>query len=179
MKITITGDLYSGKSVLSKKLCEHYNLNFFSVGTLMRRNAEVLGMNITEYNKYMEEHCLDNIIDSTTREIGLKEEDFIFDARLAWNFIEDSIKIYLKVNIEEAVKRALKAQRGFSEMYSSEEEARESIEERSKLERERFMELYQVDIYNLHNYDLILDTSLINEEQVFSQIIHYIDMIKK
>ncbi len=175
MKITITGDLYSGKTSLSKKLCDYYKLKFYSVGILMRKNAEELGMTITEYNKYMEENKLDYVIDEHTRNIGKDEDDFIFDARLAWHFINDSIKIYLKVSEEEAANRALKDKRGTSETYNSMEEAKKNILKRSSLERKRFIEIYGVDIYNLHNYDMIIDTSIIDEKEVFEKIVEYID----
>lgn len=174
MKVTITGDLYSGKTSLAKKLCAHYNLNFYTVGLLLRKNAENLGMSITEYNEYMNSHNIDDIVDKHTEEVGLKEENFIYDARLAWHFIKDSIKIYLKVHPEEAARRALMDSRE-AEKYASLEEAKDTIIKRTLVERERFNRLYGVDIHSVQNYDLILDTTVLNIEEVFTKTTEFIN----
>ncbi|WP_032121350.1 cytidylate kinase family protein [Clostridium amazonitimonense] len=179
MKITITGDLYSGKSCLSKSLCSHYGLKIFSAGKLLRKEAESLGMDITEFNKYMDDNNIDMIIDERTREIGRNEENFLFDARLAWYFIEDSINIYLKVNEDIAAERAIKDARGSSETYITKEAALFSIKKRSFVERERFIRLYDADIYNLHNYDIIFDTSFWSREEVLLKVVESIELCRK
>lgn len=174
MKITITGDLYSGKTSLAKRLCNHYNLNLYTVGLLLRKNAEKLGMSITEYNEYMNNNNIDDIVDKHTEEVGIKEENFIYDARLAWYFIKDSIKIYLKIHPEEAARRAMMDSRE-AEKYSSLEEAKATIIKRTLVERERFNRLYGVDIHNVQNYDLILDTTVLNIEEVFTKATEFIN----
>jgi CMP/dCMP kinase len=170
MKITLTGDLYSGKSCACKAISETLNYTYYSVGELQRKLAVEKGMSITEYNTYVFDNNLDKEVDNRTIKIGMEEENFIFDARLAWHFIPDSFKIYLKVEIDVAVDRALKSERGKSENYSSAQEAKEHIIKRRRLEVSRFKDLYNVDIDKESNYDLVIDTSHITMEDVIEKI---------
>lgn len=178
VKITITGSLYSGKSTVAKTISEALNYTYFSVGELQRKLAVEKGMSITEYNKYMLDNELDHEIDNKTIEIGREKEDFIFDARLAWHFIPDSFKIYLKVELDAAVERAMKDERGKSEKYASKEEAREKITERRKLEVHRFKDIYKIDIDEESNYDLVMDTSYMTIEEAIEKTKEKIRSIK-
>ena len=178
VKITITGDLYSGKSTVAKAISETLNYTYFSVGELQRSLAVEKGMSITEYNKYMLDNNLDHEVDNKTMEIGKVEDDFIFDARLAWNFIPDSFKIYLKIELDVAVERAMKDERGKSERYASTKEAKENIIERRKLEVTRFKDIYKVDINEEGNYDLVIDTSHMTTEEVIKRAIDKIASMK-
>ena len=178
VKITITGDLYSGKSTVAKAISETLNYTYFSVGELQRRLAVEKGMSITEYNKYMLDNNLDHEVDNKTMEIGKVEDNFIFDARLAWNFIPDSFKIFLKIELDVAVERAMKDERGKSERYISRNEANENIIERRRLEVTRFKDIYNVDINDESNYDLIIDTSHMTTEEVIEIAITKIESMK-
>lgn len=169
MKITITGGLYSGKSTVAKAISEALNYTYFSVGELQRKLAVEKGMSITEYNKYMLDNNLDHEIDNRTIEIGKEEDNFIFDARLAWYFIPYSFKIYLKVELDAAVDRAMKDERGKSEKYTSREEAIVNITERRRLEVSRFKDIYNIDINEESNYDLVMDTSHMTLEEVIEK----------
>ncbi|MBZ9689184.1 cytidylate kinase family protein [Clostridium estertheticum] len=176
MKITITGALHSGKSSIAKAISEALDYTYFSVGELQRKLAVEKGMSITEYNKYMLDNNLDQEVDNKTMEIGRDKENFIFDARLAWYFIPDSFKIYLKVDIDVAVERAMKNERGKSEKYASKEEAKASIIERRRLEVSRFKNIYNIDLNKDSNYDLVIDTSHISMEEVIESAL---DAIKR
>ncbi|MCB2289973.1 cytidylate kinase family protein [Clostridium sp. CS001] len=178
LKITITGDLYSGKSTVAKAISETLDYTYFSVGELQRSLAIEKGISITEYNQYMLDNNLDHEVDNRTLEIGKKENNFIFDARLAWNFIPDSFKIYLKVDLEVAVDRAMKDDRGKSEKYASRNEAKENIIERRRLEVSRFKDIYKVDINDESNYDLVIDTSHMNTEEVIKRAIEKLRSMK-
>ena len=178
VKITITGDLYSGKSTVAKAISETLNYTYFSVGELQRSLAVEKSMSITEYNKYMLDNNLDNEVDNKTMEIGKEEDNFIFDARLAWNFIPDSFKIYLKVELDVAVERSMKDERGKSEQYASRNEAKENIIQRRSLEVTRFKDIYNVDINEESNYDLVIDTSHMTTEEVIKIAIDKVRSMK-
>ncbi|MGH4119428.1 cytidylate kinase family protein [Clostridium sp.] len=174
MKITITGDLYSGKSTVAKAISEALKYTYFSVGDLQRKLAIEKGISITQYNKYMLDNNLDNEVDDRTMKIGKGKDDFIFDARLAWNFIPDSFKIYLKVDIDVSVQRAMKDDRGKSEKYAEVQDAKANITERRRLEVSRFKDIYDVDISDARNYDLVIDTSIVSTEEVIREILERI-----
>ena len=135
-------------------------------------------MSITEYNQYMLDNNLDHEVDNRTLEIGKKENNFIFDARLAWHFIPDSFKIYLKVDLDVAVDRSMKNERGKSEKYVSKEEAKVNINERRRLEVTRFKDIYNVDINDESNYDLVIDTSHMSTEEVIKEAIDRVRSMK-
>ncbi|MCJ7688583.1 MAG: cytidylate kinase family protein [Clostridiaceae bacterium] len=177
MKITITGDLYSGKSTVAKAISEALKYTYFSVGDLQRKLAVEKGMSITQYNKYMMDNDLDHEVDNKTMEIGKEKDDFIFDARLAWNFIPDSFKIYLKVDIDVSAQRAIKDDRGTSEKYSEVQDAKANIIERRRLEVSRFKNIYDVDIGDACNYDLVIDTSHVSMEEVIQKVLESIKWV--
>lgn len=174
LKITITGDLYSGKSTVAKAISEALKYTYYSVGDLQRKLAIERGMSITEYNNYMRDNNLDHEVDNKTMEIGKNKESFIFDARLAWNFIPDSFKIYLKVDVDVSVQRAMKDDRGKSERHAQVQDAKDNIIERRRLEVSRFKDIYDVDIGDESNYDLVIDTSHISTEAVIREILEKI-----
>lgn len=177
LKITITGGLYSGKSCVAKIISQEKNYTYFSVGELQRKLAVEKGMSIMQYNDYVFNNNLDHEIDNKTMEIGREKDNFIFDARLAWHFIPDSFKIYLKVEIDIAVERAMTSERGKSEKYTSKKEAKERITERRRLEVSRFKDIYNINIENDSNYDLIIDTSHITLEEVIEKILEEVRSI--
>lgn len=174
LKITITGDLYSGKSTVAKAISEALKYTYFSVGDLQRKLAIEKGMSITEYNRYMRDNNLDYEVDNKTMEIGRDKDNFIFDARLAWNFIPDSFKIYLKVDVDVSAQRAMKDDRGKSERYAQVQDAKANIIERRRLEVSRFKDIYGADIGDENNYDLVIDTSYISTEAVIREILEKI-----
>jgi len=179
LKITITGALHSGKSSVAKAISQALDYTYFSVGELQRKLAEEKGISITEYNKYMLDNNLDHEVDNKTMEIGRDKENFIFDARLAWYFIPDSFKIYLIVELDVAVERSMKNERGKSEKYASKEEAMTSIIERRRLEVSRFKDIYNIDIDKESNYDLVIDTSHISMEEAIGEALDAIKRVIK
>ena len=74
--------------------------------------------------------------------------------------VPESFKVYLKVDINVAAKRAFyDANRKDSEKFDTIEEQKADIEKRYKLENERYWELYQVRKEDESNYDLVIDTT--------------------
>jgi len=179
LKITITGGLYSGKSSVAKAICKLIDYTYFSVGEMQRKLAVEKGMTIIEYNKYVLNNNLDHEVDNKTMEIGRRMENFIFDARLAWHFIPDSFKIYLKIDIDVAVERAMKNERGKSEKYASKQDAKVNIIERRRLEVMTFNSMYNIDICKESNYDLVIDTSHISMEDVIQKTMEKLKNIIK
>lgn len=163
MHITLTGNLGSGKSTLGKILETKYGYEIFSTGRVIRRIAEEHGVSVLEMNKMMEtDHKYDHMIDDTTARISKEQKDrkLLFDSRLAWNFVEDSFKVFLSVSLSVAVARVMAdASRGTVETYASLEECRESLKERAAAEDRRYKGLYGIEYFNYANYNLVLDSS--------------------
>ena len=164
--ISITGDLGSGKSTVSNILCSRLKYDYIYTGEIQRRIADRYGMSTTGLNKYSETHPeIDREIDSTFKSLN-NSEKLVVDSRLAWFFIPDSFKVFLKTNLRISSERISKDTKRMRENYASEEEAVSSIVERKASENKRYAELYGADCSALTNYDLIIDTSFIEPEKV-------------
>jgi len=171
IKISITGDLGSGKSTVCRYLKEKYGLNVYSIGLIQRSLAQKYGMDVLAFNKYMETHPeIDEEIDTELTAIGKRDENMVLDSRMAWHFVPDSFKVFLTVDLEEAARRIMKDQRGNVECYQCLDEAKRSLIERKKSENHRYLAKYGVDCSNPDNYDLILDATTISPEHVAERI---------
>lgn len=172
IKISITGDLGSGKSTVSRYLNEKYGLNIYSIGQIQRLLATKYNMDILAFNRYMETHQeIDEEIDTELAAIGKRDEDMVLDSRMAWHFVPDSFKVFLSVDLDVAVRRIMKDQRGAVETYGSMEDTKKSLIERKKSENLRYTVKYGVDCSNPDNYDLIIDTTNLSIEETAECII--------
>lgn len=163
MHITLTGNLGSGKSTLSKILENEYKYEIFSTGKVIRQIASDHGVSVLEMNKLMEkDHKYDHEIDNTTARISRENPDknILFDSRLAWNFVEKSFKVFLTVSLDVAAKRvSADLTRGKVENYESLEKAKEQLKERAETEDKRYKDIYGIEYFNMSNYNLILDST--------------------
>ncbi|MBR7159387.1 MAG: cytidylate kinase family protein [Alphaproteobacteria bacterium] len=171
--ITISGDLGSGKTSVSKILIEKLGYERFSVGDAWRKVAENEGVSILELNKRAEkDKSIDLKVDNEMIEVGKTMDNLVIDSRLAWHFIPHSFKVMLKVNPEEAARRIAKdTERKGCENFQDLKEAAQSIVNRRKSEVERFKIYYQVDIEDENNFDIVIDTTNTLPEQIAQEII--------
>lgn len=170
-KISITGDLGSGKSMVSKMLSAETGYEIYSTGRIQRQIAADYNMTTLELNEYSENHPeIDERIDGFSKELRSRDESMIVDSRLAWFFIPESFKIYLHVDPVEAARRILGDRDRQSEAYADQDEAKRDILARKASENKRFLTLYGADCAEMSNFDLVVDTSHITPEEVFAQI---------
>ena len=178
--ITISGDLGSGKTVVSRILSEMLRYEVFSTGSLQRQIASEKGMSTLEMNQFSEIHKeIDHMIDQRTKKYGETKQRFIFDSRMAWFFIDHSFKVYLFVDEETAALRIQKDGQRKSESYGSLEKAKEDIIARRDSEKRRFFNLYEVKLDLFENYDLVVDTSFSTPNQVAKVIFDCFEGVKK
>ena len=77
-KVSLAGDLGSGKSTVGAILKERFYADVVSVGKIQREMAEKLGMNTKEFNIYQEKHPeLDKQLDDMLASYENKEGSFI------------------------------------------------------------------------------------------------------
>ena len=167
INITIAGDLGSGKSTVANHLISNINYRIESAGLIFRRLAEQHGMTAKEFNQFIESNPkYDNMVDDTIKEMGEKEENIIFDSRLAWYFVPKSFKIYMYVDVDTATERIFNDKGRVSESYSDMATAKKEIIERRESEVLRYKTFYNIDINNYSNYDFIIDTSHATKDEV-------------
>ena len=171
--ISLAGDLDSGKGTVSKILMQKLNYGVYRNGEYFRSLAKKMNMTVTEFNKYVVEHPeIDQQIEKSAAEYAKDHNNFIIDARLGWYAVPESFKVYLTVDINEAAKRAFyDKNRKDTENLATIEEQKKDMIERSRIENERYWEIYHVRKDNMKNYDLVIDTSKITPEEVADKII--------
>ena len=157
-KISLNGDLGSGKSTVGDLLTKKYALEKISIGDILRKMASDYNMDVTTFNKYMETHPeIDGLVDDKLKEYENIDGRYLFDSRLAWHFVPSSFKVYMQAKVETSAKRILNAGRQ-TEVYKSEEEAVKQILKRRESENLRYKTLYGVNITDMNNYDLVVQT---------------------
>lgn len=165
-KISLAGDLGSGKSTVSEILIERLGATYYSTGAICRAIAASHGMTIVEMNKYMETHPeIDHEIDDGLRALSDRDENLIIDSRMAWHFVKDTFRVYMTTELAESAKRILRANRAGDHAATLSEMA-EEIRARKASERLRYREQYGVDCKDLSNYDLVVDSTYASPEDV-------------
>ena len=172
MHITLTGNLGSGKSTISHIMSEKYGYEIYSTGTVVREFADERGLSVLEMNQLMgRDNSFDHLIDDRTRQVSLeRKEDLFFDSRLAWHFAVNTFKVFLAVDIDEAARRVFNDDRGETEKYRTQEDAKAQLVERAHTEDARYKEIYGIDYFRLSNYNLVLDSTY-TQPEILAQII--------
>ena len=99
-KITLTGDLGSGKSAVSKILCEKTGFEYVSTGRIQRQLAQEMGIDTLEMNRLADtDPSIDERIDGIFVSLGQDPSGYVVDSRMAWFFLPKSFKIYLKTDV--------------------------------------------------------------------------------
>lgn len=173
MLISITGRLGSGKSTVCNMLKERYGFEIFSTGTINREYARRLGITTLELNKRLnDDPSLDHEIDGTVTKLSeeRKDDKLIFDSRMAWHFARNTFKIFLTIEPMEAARRVMLNQRGEEERYTDVDDACAKLIERSRVERDRFVDIYGVDYYDYNNFNIVVDTTSRTPEEIVAII---------
>lgn len=171
--ISLCGELASGKGTVSKILKEKLGFGIYKNGDYFRELAKQKGMDVTSFNLYVIDHPeIDRQIEYSATEYAKTHDNFVIDARLGWYAVPQSFKVYLKVDIEEAARRAFyDKERKSSENLSTLEEQKIDMQKRYQLENERYYSLYGVRKEDESNYDIVIDTTNMTAEQVADIII--------
>ena len=182
MYITLSGRLGSGKSTVAAKMAALAGYEIYSTGKIQRGIAERLGITTLELNELMKTNPeYDDIIDRETVRISKESvgKKILFDSRLAFHFVEDSMKVYTYVSPLVAGSRVVGDARGSVEHYESAEEARDGLLARTKVENLRFADIYHIDNLDFRQYNLIVDTTYIDPDQVYEEILAGLEACEK
>lgn len=177
MNITITGNLGSGKSSVAKILKEQ-GYEYSSTGNIFRQFAMEQGLSVEEFNKQVNEaasrgdHSVDKMIDDTTTRIGEERDRVVFDSRLAWHFAPKSFKVFIITDLDEASRRVFNdSLRANSESYETQAACRKALINRQKLETVRYKEIYDIDYYDMSNYNLVIESTNAAPEELVREIL--------
>lgn len=105
-RITLSGEVASGKSSVGKLLAKHLNYEFISLGNKVREIAHDEGLSIVEFQQRCELNpTKDKDIDRLFAEECNSRNKLIIDYRLGYKFITHSFNVFLKVEEDEAERR--------------------------------------------------------------------------
>ena len=179
-KISITGDLGSGKSEVGRILCRKMPFEKISTGTIQREIAIRYGMTTLELNQYADTHPeIDDEIDAVFKSLRHSPNAYLFDSRLAWFFIPESFKVYLQVDVRIAAERIMNDTSRKSEKYANVAEAIADLRARKSSENERFMRVYSADCRNAENFDILINTSFVSPETVTNTLLSQFELFSQ
>ncbi len=167
--ITISGTPGSGKSTIARMLKDRLDLPYVYSGLIFRMIAEKHNMNLAEFGKYCEQHDnVDRELDDKQLEI-LQNGNVIVEGRLAgWIAHLNQIPAF-KIMIDADI--LVRAQRVVMREEGTAEQRKEEIEKREKSERNRYKRYYNIDLKDTSIYDLVVDSSDKNPDEVIEEII--------
>lgn len=173
MLITLWWKAGSGKWTVSKLLADKLWYEIVSIGDMKRKLAAEMWINIIEFNKMWDDP-------EKSAEFDLKYEEYQKSLKLTDNIILDSrlwfyaqpkaFKILLDVDEEVAWERIFKAKRN-TDKNTTKKHAVDEVKERNSSDEERYKKLYNVDLWNLNNYNLVIDTSERSPEEILQIIL--------
>ena len=172
--ICITGNIAVGKTEVAKIISERLGYDLYKASTSFRELARQKNMSLVEFSRYVDKNPdIDKQVEMNTKEKVQNSNKIVIDARLGFYIAPEAFKVYMTSVLEVASKRLYEASktRGKEEQYNSIEEAHDAILAREELEKERYLELYDVDIHDLSNYDYVIDTSDLTPEEAANRII--------
>ena len=164
---------WSGKGTVSKLLAKELWYEIISVWDMKRKLAADMWINIIEFNKMWDDP-------EKSAEFDLKYEEYQKNLKLTDNIILDSrlwfyaqpkaFKILLDVDEEVGWERIFKAERD-TDKHANKKHAVNEAKERNSSDEARYMKLYNVDLWNPNNYNLVIDTSERTPEEVLQIIL--------
>ena len=155
MIITVSGPPGSGKSTLSMKIAEHFDLELVSSGDVFRAMAEEKGVDLEKFGHIAEaDPAIDKEIDRRQVELSKTKGDFLFEGRLSGWLIDADLKIMLKTDV------GVRARRIAGRENISIQQAMHETMARQKSEAKRYMKYYDIDISDLTLYDLVIESSV-------------------
>jgi len=173
MLITMWWKAWSGKGTVSKLLAKELWYEIISIWDMKRKLAAEMWINIIEFNKMWDDP-------EKSAEFDLKYEEYQKNLKLSDNIILDSrlgfyaqpkaFKILLDVDEEVAWERIFKAERD-TDKHATKKHAINEVKERNSSDEARYMKLYNVDLWNPNNYNLVIDTSERTPEEVLQIIL--------
>ena len=175
MIITIMGDLGSGKTSVGKILKKMTNYKFLSTGTIQREIADKYKMTTLELNQYSESHPeIDQEIDSVFKSLRFTNEKLIIDSRMAWHFIPNSFKVYLRLDNKTAAQRIMHDLHRKNEPDCTKmEDMIKNLIDRKASEVRRFKKIYGVDCTDLNNFDKVINTAGLRPNEVANLIYNH------
>lgn len=176
MIITLWWKTGAGKGTLAKRLAQYLWYESIGIGDIKRNLAKEMNITIAEWDRIWRTnpekvHEYDLKFEEYQKSLSL-DDNIVLDGRMAFWCQPDGYNIFLDVTDDEWARRVFDAQRD-SDARGSFEEVLETNTKRNAWARERYIKLYNVDMYDLSQYNLVIDTTALTPDQIFDMVVQW------
>ena len=167
--VTISGLPGSGTTTISTLLEKKTKIPYIYAGEIFRKMAKKYGMSLEDFGNYCEKNKeIDEELDRNQLKI-LEKGNVILEGRIAgWIAYRNninSLKVILEADLDTRAKRIVKRENGDINKRKQE------IEKREKSEATRYKNYYDIDLFDTSIYDLVIDSSDKNPEEIVEIIL--------
>ena len=161
------------ESLKLKMNCRKLGYEIISIWNLKRKLAEEMGLSISEFNllgeKPENQHEFDLKYEEYQKNLDLNSQ-VILESRLWFLCQPNAFKVFLNVSDEVASQRILNDKRTTDHFFSP-EEALQVTKKRNQDDQNRYLSLYNIDLWDSSQYNLTIDTSNLTPEEVVEKIL--------
>lgn len=167
--VTISGLPGSGTTTAAHLLVGETGLEYVNTGRLFREMAEEHGMSLNDFGKYAAKNpAVDQELDRRQME-RVAKGGIVLEGRLAGHMVTreglDALTIWLEAPLDVRVARVA----GREQVSVS--EAMRLSREREDDERDRYLEIYGLDLYDTSIYDLVINSGSTSPRQIIEIIL--------
>jgi cytidylate kinase len=160
MNLVFAGLHGTGKSTIAKSLANTYHFTYYSTGYAFRDLAKEKEMTLEQFSQYAETHLeIDKELDHKILTLAKTGDNYIFDGQLPAYLLGPLADYSIMLQCDDHVRITRMTLRD-AESYDV--KLHETLM-REESERQRFIQLYNIDIHNptliTQTYQLILDTT--------------------
>ncbi|HEV8595367.1 MAG TPA: cytidylate kinase family protein [Thermoplasmata archaeon] len=173
MIVAIGGPPGSGKTTAAELYARTYGPVLISGGKIFREMAAERGMDLVAFSTYAEKHHdvdrrLDEMILTAVKKNALEGRDVVVDGRIQAHLLaRESVRAF---SVLVTAPLDIRAKRVADREGKSERHALEEILARERSERERYREIYEIDLEDVSVYDLELDSTELRPEAIVRRI---------
>ena len=173
LRITVSGDIGSGKSTFAKHLADDLHIERIYIGALMREEAARRNLSLDELMQLLiADDSFDRQVDALQNEKSKTMERGIFEGRTSWHFVDQpTVRVFFKVDPRASAQRLWNSDDPSRDKYQSIDEIVAANELRKSAEEKRYQAFYNIDVYDPKNFDVIVDTSNKSIEDVYQEAI--------
>lgn len=164
-KITLSGEVASGKTTVGKILAKKLGAEFVSIGERTRERATEMGLSIVRFQKKcVQNPSIDRDLDKTfSEQCNAEKNPLVIDYRLGFHFIQDSFNVFLRISKDAAIQRLKNAGRT--------NETHHTVDQRNASFKKLFLSSYMVDYTDPNWFDLIVNVESFREPEEIAEFI--------
>lgn len=163
MLITISGTPGAGKGTVALLLSKQLRLKRYSIGDMFRSMARSKHMSLEEFDAYVNANPnVDRELEAWQGRMAQKLKRGIFEGRVSFYVIPNSIKIFLRCSLDEAARRVWldnRVHRRHEADLSTRAKAKRALQRRVRSYANRYRRNYRLNIFDPQHYDLVVDTT--------------------